>query len=262
MQTYTPDAEQVAAEAENDVVARFLTDYAEPMRARQASIDAERPHPLPKASRLLAQALAARRITVKKVVEGRWVFEFAGSTIGGYSLSAQGSGVTTLVSAQARRVLRDTAKVRAHLDLMEIPHPAPLPEVSAEGDTEPLFDLEALTPAPSGTRLPLRAYAVGPETVSVLVVIPDASGRAMSVDVTDAVAAEIRTLAVDAMRAIPGLLCAGIALEVESLDTAQGAEVVGIDETASIVPHHFPQLGRGRPVADAVAEQILFTAAL
>lgn len=262
MQTSSPETAQAPAEAENDVVARFLTDYAEPMRARQASIDADRPAQLPKASQLLAQALAARLITVKKVVEGRWVFEFAGSTIGGYALSEHGTGVTTLVSAQARRVLRDAAKVRAHLALMEIPHPAPLPEFSADETTAPLFDLEVLTPTPSSTRLPLRAYAVGPETVSVLVVVPDETGRTMSVDVTDVVAAEIRTLAVDAMRAIPGLLCACIALEVDSLDTAEGAEVVGIDESASIVPHHFPQLGRGRPVADAVAEQILFTAAL
>lgn len=103
---------------------------------------------------------------------------------------------------------------------------------------------------------------VGPEAISVLVIVPDADGRALSVDVTDAASPEISTLAVDAMRAVPGLLCASVALQVRSLDSAEGAEVIGIDEAASIVPHHFPRLGRGRAVADAVAEQILFTAAL
>ena len=262
MQTSSPETAQTSAEAEDDAVARFLTDYADPMRPRQASIDAERPNPLPKASRLLAEALAARRITVKKVVEGRWVFEFAGSTIGGYSLSDDGRGVTTLVSAQARRVLSDAAKLRAHLDLMEIPHPAPLPMADAEEPTEPLFDLEILAPKPSGSSLQVRTYVVGPEAISVLVIVPVADGRALSVDVTDAASPEISTLAVDAMRAVPGLLCASVALQVRSLDSAEGAEVIGIDEAASIVPHHFPRLGRGRAVADAVAEQILFTAAL
>lgn len=267
MQTSDPEAQPSHSTAEDDVVARFLTDHVEPLRAQQATVEAARPNPLPKPSRLLGEALAARRIAVKKVTEGRWVFEFAGTTIGGYALTHTGAGqhsggVTTLVSAHARRVLRDAPKVRSHLDLMEVPHPAPLPDVSPEDPTPPLFGSEVLAPKPSGTVLLLRAYVVGREAISVLALVPEGSGPAVSVEVTSLVSEDLRTLAVDAMRAIPGLLCSSVTLEAPSLDTAEGAEVVGIDETASITPHHFPQVGRGQPVADAIAEQILFTAAL
>lgn len=269
MQTSEPEAAEPSHDTTgHDVVARFLTEHVEPLRAQQAAVEAARPDPLPTPSRLLGEALAARRIAVKKVTEGRWVFEFASTIIGGYSLSPNGAGqpagagVTTLVSAHARRVLRDAAKVRTHLNLVDVPHPAPLPETSPEDPTPPLFGPEVLAPKPSGTVLLLRAYVVGREAISVLAIVPDDSGRAVSVEATGLVSDELRTLAVDAMRAIPGLLCASVALETPSLESSQGAEVVGIDEAASITPHHFPQVGRGQPVADAIAEQILFTAAL
>lgn len=267
MQTFSPESTEPAGDTDGDPVAQFLRDVAAPLRARGRP---QRPDPLPKASQLLAEALRARRIRVKKVVEGRWVFEFAGTVIGGYSLTGppgdarprSGGGITTLVSSHARRVLRDAERVRMHFDLMEIPHPAPLPESAADEITPPLFDIELLAPAANSSTLPLRAYAVGRETISLLAVVPDEDGGILTVDVTDRAAEEIRSLAVDAMRAIPGLFAAAVALEVESLDSAEGAQVVGIDETASIVPHHFPGLGTGRPVADAIAEQMLFTAAL
>lgn len=263
MQISSPEAESSSPTgSSDDAVAQFLAEHVEPLRTRQASIDSDRPHPLPTASRLLAEALAARRITVRKITDGRWTFVFAGTTIGGYVLPTVGNGVTTLVSAQARRVLRDASKVRAHFDLVDIPHPPPLPSMEEDDATPALFNLESLTPEPSGSAIHLQAYTVGPETVSILAVVPDHAGRALSVDVTDRVCDQLQTLAVDAMRAIPGLLCASVALETASLDSAENAQVVGIDEAASIVPHHFPRLGRGQPVADAIAEQILFTAAL
>lgn len=262
MQTSSPETAQTPAPDTDDVLAQFLADHVEPMRAEQARFDAARPDPLPKASRLLAEALAARRIAVKKVTDRRWVFEFAGSVIGGYFFPTDGGGVSTLVSAQARRVLADADKIRAHFDLVDIPHPAPMPEPSGEDATPPLFDLDALTPEPTGSRLQLRAYAVGPEAVSVLAVVPGEGDRALSVDATEIISGDLATLAVDAMRAIPGLLCAAVAIQTPSLESAEGAEVVAIDEAASIIPHHFPHLGPGRPVADAIAEQILFTAAL
>src|SRR5699024_8730318 len=137
------------------------------------------------------------------------------------------------------------------------------PRCSRSSRTVPLgFGASTSGRKPSGTVLLLRAYVVGPEAVSVLAIVPDDTGRSLSVEATDVVSDELRTLAVDAMRAIPGLLCAAVTLQTPSVDSAQGAEVVDIDEAASIIPHHYPQVGRGQPVADAIAEQILFTAAI
>lgn len=243
---------------ESDAVARFLAEVAEPMRAQQPQIDATRPSRLPSGSRLLAEALAARRIRVRKVTEGRWTFQFAGSTIGGYA-----HGVTTLVPAHARRVLADPYRVRALLDLMEVPHPIPMVDEPRADATPPLFGAELLAAErPQSSVISLRAYVVGQQAVSVLAVVEQHAEQTLTVDVTDEVSSELSALAHQALHAIPGLLAGEVAIEVPDLSSAQEALVVGIDEAATIGHHHFPALGPGRAVADAVAEQILFTAAL
>lgn len=225
-----------------------------------------RPQPLPTSAALLGRALSTRRITTRKVTEGRWVFEFAGTVIGGYSTirrpgqeeDSQG-GVTTLVPAHARRVLDDPTAAWAHLDLMEIPHANA--GASAEDPAQPMLPFEVNPGKGPAGELKLQAYCVGKETISVLAVLPEGE-RAVIADVTAHATEDLKDLAVDAMRAIPGLMAAGVNIQARALDTADGAFVVGIDETASIRLHHYPPLGPGQPVAEALAEQILFTAAL
>lgn len=209
-------------------------------------------------SQLLARSLAARRISAKRITEGRWVFEFQGHVIGGFA-----NRVTTLVSAYSRLLLRTPKRLVAHLDLAEVPH-----SIEYDDDVEvfqpPLpIELEPPDRDTRGTVL-LQAYCVGKQAVSMIAVTPhpETEGKTQTVDVTDRVAEDIAQLAVDGLRAVPGLLAGAVNLRVRSLDTADGGVVIGIDETASIVPHHYPGLGPGRPVAETVAEHILFTAAL
>lgn len=209
-------------------------------------------------SQLLARSLAARRVSAKRITEGRWVFQFRGNVIGGFA-----NRVTTLVSAHSRRVLRNPRQLVAHLDLAEVPHSIEY-EDPAELFQPPLpFDVD-LPVGNTHDLVLLQAYCVGKQAVSVVAVVPypEPGGKNQAVDVTDRVGEEIAQLAVSGLRAVPGLLAGAVNLEVASLDTAEGGVVIGIDETASTVPHHYPSLGPGRPVADAVAEHILFTAAL
>lgn len=209
-------------------------------------------------SQLLARALAAQRVSAKRITEGRWVFQFRGNVVGGFA-----NRVTTLVSAHSRRVLRSPRQLVAHLDLAEVPHSIEY-EDPAEVLQPPLpFDLD-LPKGNTQDLVVLQAYCVGQRAISVVAVIPhpESGGKNQAVDVTARVNEEITQLAVDGLRAIPGLLTGAVNLEVPSLDTAEGGVVIGIDETASIVPHHYPWLGPGRAVAEAVAEHILFTAAL
>lgn len=255
---HTPDpVDEVTPSLHGDIVARFLQEIAEPLRAQQKDRDAARPNPLPVTSQLLAQELKARRISVQRVTAGRWTFSLAGTIIGGFA-----GNVTTLVSAHARQVLARPDSIRAIFTLMEVPHPV-LPEVpEAEDGTPPLFGPEVLiTPGDAADTLSLRAYVVGRTAVSILAVVPHDETHALTVDITDHVDPELATLACDALRAIPGLHAGEVALRTPRWDSAEGAMVVGIDEAASIRPHHFPELGPGRPVAAAIAEQILINAA-
>lgn len=238
--------------------AQALAAHVDTLRQAQGLGAAARTEAPLSDSQLLARALASRRISAKRITEGRWVFEFQGNVIGGFA-----NRVTTLVSAHSRRLLRNRRHLIAHLDLMEVPHA--LEHDDAPDEFQPPLPLELEPPARDNDHAAvLQAYCVGKQAVSVIAVVPnsEAGQKSQTVDVTGRVADDVAQLAVDGLRAVPGLLAGAVNLWVNSLDTAEGGVVIGIDESASLVPHHYPGLGPGRPVADAVAEHILFTAAL
>lgn len=78
----------------------------------------------------------------------------------------------------------------------------------------------------------------------------------VTVDVTGALDTELKTLAVDAVWAVPGCKAAGVDLLVQGLDSVGDAVVLDVDARAGISPHHFPWIGRRRLVADAVILQM------
>lgn len=221
---------------------------------------------LPSAQHLLGRALAERRIGLKRITEGRWVFTFGGTIIGGWA-----NGVTTLVSAHGRRVLSRPSHLAAHLDLMEVPHRVGAEQTSAgDSDADAPEALSAEPETEGAEPLTLEIYAAGRRAVSVLALVdrerlPDArpeDPQTIAVDVTELAADDLKQLGVDALRAVPGVLAGAVTVSAPSLDSAEDAAVLDVSAEASPLPHHFPTLGPGRPVSSAIAEQILATAAV
>jgi cyanophycin synthetase len=81
-----------------------------------------------------------------------------------------------------------------------------------------------------------------------------------NVDVTEIAHPDLLKLAVDAVRAIPGLGLAGVDLLAPDLGTADGAVVLEANVQANIRMHHFPAYGKPRDVAGAIIDEMIATA--
>lgn len=77
------------------------------------------------------------------------------------------------------------------------------------------------------------------------------------VDVTDFLSEDLKELAVDAAWALPGLVTGAVDLLAPTLDTSEGAVVMGIDVNARLELHHYPALGKPRPVAEAIMKTLI-----
>lgn len=94
--------------------------------------------------------------------------------------------------------------------------------------------------------------------VKLLTKRPDVdNGWGLSIDVLDRLNSSLKTLAVDAMWAIPGLPVAGIEVLAPSLDSPEGAAVLGIQPDADLAEFRFPAYGQGRNAHHSVMAQIL-----
>lgn len=78
-----------------------------------------------------------------------------------------------------------------------------------------------------------------------------------NVDVTELVHPDLCRLAVDAVRAIPGLGTAGVDLLTPDVGSADGAVVLEVNVRANIRVHHQPAYGRPRDVAGAIVDEML-----
>lgn len=107
----------------------------------------------------------------------------------------------------------------------------------------------------------LRADAV-PEAgeVRILAATAGLDAGGLPVDVTDELADELAEVAADAVGAMPGLGAGAADLVTPRLDSADGAVVVDVEPTASLLPHHFPAVGAGHEVAGALADMLLIRA--
>ena len=79
-------------------------------------------------------------------------------------------------------------------------------------------------------------------------------------DVTELVHPDLLELAVDAIRAIPGLGVAGIDLLAPDIGSADGAVVLEANVEANIRVHNCPAYGRPRDVAGAIIDEMIATA--
>ena len=81
-----------------------------------------------------------------------------------------------------------------------------------------------------------------------------------TVDVTDLMHRDLRELAVDATRAIPGLGVAGIDLMTPDIGSADRAVVLEANVGANIRVHNCPAYGQPRNVAGAIIDEMIATA--
>ena len=78
-----------------------------------------------------------------------------------------------------------------------------------------------------------------------------------NIDVTGMISPELKDLAVQAARAVPGLHVAGIDLMVPALDQHEGAVVLEANTSANIAMHHAPAYGEPVDVAGAIVDEML-----
>ena len=81
-----------------------------------------------------------------------------------------------------------------------------------------------------------------------------------NVDVTELAHPDLLTLAVNAVRAIPGLGVAGVDLLTPDIGSAEGAVVLELNVQANIRVHNCPAYGRPRDVAGAIIDEMIATA--
>ena len=81
-----------------------------------------------------------------------------------------------------------------------------------------------------------------------------------SVDVTELAHPDLLAMAVDAVRAVPGLGVAGVDLLTPDIGSADGAVVLELNVAANGRVHHIPIYGRPRDVAGAIIDEMIATA--
>ncbi len=86
------------------------------------------------------------------------------------------------------------------------------------------------------------------------------SAGGLHIDLTAELPDSLRELAVEAVAAVPGLNAAAVDLDVEEIETAEGAFVRAVLPEADISPAHYPAYGDSHDVAGAIAEEILLRA--
>ncbi|MGP9727956.1 hypothetical protein, partial [Glutamicibacter sp. AOP3-A1-12] len=77
------------------------------------------------------------------------------------------------------------------------------------------------------------------------------------VDVTGLICNDLKIMAINAAASIPGLVCGGIDLLIDSLDTVKGAVVLEANAKANISVHHLPAYGQPVDVGAAIVREML-----
>lgn len=101
------------------------------------------------------------------------------------------------------------------------------------------------------------AGSPAPGTMLTIAHDPADLGNAVTVDVTDLLSPELRTLVLDALWAFPGLDAAAIDIVCESPTDAEGAAVVGVDPYCDIREFRYPMFGRARRPQEALTARMM-----
>lgn len=130
-------------------------------------------------------------------------------------------------------------------------------DVAKRRDAHPLYKTASYDPVDYAQRngVPLDTMSeIGqPHLLGDDVAVPSGG---VAVDVTTLLAEELKTLAVDAVWAVPGCKAAGVDLLVDDVAAAEDAVVLDVDARARFVLHHYPWMGRRRTVATSIVKQM------
>lgn len=109
----------------------------------------------------------------------------------------------------------------------------------------------------------LRTMGLDPESVpeagrrQVVAPIGNPFSGGITVDVTDLVCEDLKTLAIDAVWSLPDVKVAGVDLIAPSLDSDDGAVVTEFREDPVLGMHGFPLYGRSRTTATPLIEAMI-----
>lgn len=78
----------------------------------------------------------------------------------------------------------------------------------------------------------------------------------LTVDVTTLVSNDLLHTAIEACWSLPGARMGAVDFLVDSAEAATSPYVTDVDAEASFTPHHYPWMGKGRPVADSIMQAI------
>jgi D-alanine-D-alanine ligase-like ATP-grasp enzyme len=189
--------------------------------------------------------------------------EAAAGKVRRFVLEEQAEGVDVRAFVVGRRVVAATTRIHAHLvgdghqTITEL-----IAEKQQWRDQHVILRKRPFTVDPALLAQGGRTVDTVPDVGEVVVVnsLSNLHLGGENVDVTDLAHPDLMALAVDAVRAVPGLGLAGVDLLAPDIGSADGATVLELNEGANIRVHLCPAYGRPRDVAGAIIDEMIATA--
>lgn len=203
-------------------------------------------------------------ITTERELRAAWgPAESAVRAVPGLVLEEQAEGVDIRVYVVGRRVAAAATRIHAHVvgdgrqNITEL-----ITEKQAWRDQHVIlrkrpFTVDPVLLAQSGRTLDT---VLDDGEVAVLNSLSNLHLGGESVDVTDLAHPELLELAVDAVRAVPGLGVAGVDLLAPDIGSVDGAVVLELNVEANARVHRCPAYGEPRNPAEVIIDEMIATA--
>jgi cyanophycin synthetase len=203
-------------------------------------------------------------ITTERELRAAWgLAEQATRDVPGAVLEEQAEGVDVRVFVVGRRVAAAATRIHAHVvgdgrqTITEL-----IAEKQAWRDQHVIlrkrpFTVDPVLLAQSGRTL---ETVLGDGEVAVLNSLSNLHLGGENVDVTDLAHPDLLQLAVEAVRAVPGLGVAGVDLLAPDIGSVDGAVVLELNVEANARVHRCPAYGEPRNPAEVIIDEMIATA--